>query len=148
MGSEMDSESSDSSDMDEELTPDELKAQGDLRFKASDWAGASACYTRALDAVAAASSSSGANDNVTLVHLHGNRSMSRLKGGELAGSVEDGLQCLVLDPTYTKGASAAADIGVWIFAGTLPREPLICAASPDRVHAQYVTFEPRTSLFV
>ena len=97
MSSEDDVGSSSSEAEDEPVTVEALKAAADDCHKASQYAEACELYTRALEVAA-----SGGTSDLVLV-LHGNRSMSRLKGGEVAGAVEDGLQCLSIDPTYTKG---------------------------------------------
>lgn len=75
-----------------------LKKLGDEAFGKSNYANACDFYARALACV-----DDSDDDDLRLV-LHGNRSMARLKSQQIADAIADGLECISLDPTYTKGA--------------------------------------------
>lgn len=75
-----------------------LKQRGDEEFGKGNYAAAVDYYAKALDCIDEEEDAS-----LKLV-LHGNRSMARLKSQQIADAIADGLQCISLDPTYTKGA--------------------------------------------
>lgn len=75
-----------------------LKRKGDDEFGKGNYDSACDFYAKALACV-----DDSDDDDLRLV-LHGNRSMARLKSQNIVDAIADGLQCISLDPKYTKGA--------------------------------------------
>ena len=71
--------------------PDDLREQGNVRFKAGDWAGAEDAYTRAL-----------ALDS-TSAPAFGNRSAARLKLGRASDALADAEKAIAAKRDYTRG---------------------------------------------
>lgn len=81
----------------------ELKEQGNKLFEAGDNAGASACYTEALDLC---------DDNSDDVGLRrvllSNRSAARLRGGDYLAALADAEECVKLAPAWSRGLGRKA----------------------------------------
>jgi tetratricopeptide (TPR) repeat protein len=70
---------------------EELKAQGNAKFAAGDWAAAEGLYTKALALDA---------DNAA---LYSNRSICRLHAGQSQAALADAQRCVQLRPDWEKG---------------------------------------------
>jgi len=77
----------------------ELKASGNDKFRAQDYAAAEADYSAAIDLC---SSSSGYDNSSLKVALLSNRAACRAASGNAEGAVTDAKGAIALDPTYTK----------------------------------------------